>query len=97
MFGVKVLGDFAREGRIERSVTDMQKLQIPPAMKKPLRDYEQYCKERRHLRPISLQEGIREVTVFLDFLGSRNLKTCNRLPPPSLSKKPIILDARLRF
>ncbi|MCP4285365.1 MAG: tyrosine-type recombinase/integrase [Gammaproteobacteria bacterium] len=86
VFGVKVLGDFAREGRIERSVTDMQKLQIPPAMKKPLRDYEQYCKERRHLRPISLQEGIREVTVFLAFLGSRNLKTLGQMQPIDVSE-----------
>ncbi|MEA2080795.1 MAG: hypothetical protein U9P00_13265 [Pseudomonadota bacterium] len=41
VFCMKVLGDFARDGYIERAHTDMQKLKIPPAMKKPLRDYEE--------------------------------------------------------
>ena len=85
VFGVKVLEDFARAGRIERSRTDMQKVQIPPAMKKPLRDYEHYCRDRRHLRPVSLAERIREIAIFLDFLRSRNLKTLKQLQPADLT------------
>lgn len=85
VFGVKVLGDFACNGRIERSRTDMQKVKIPPAMKKPLRDYEQYCGDRRHLRPSTLNERIREIAIFLDFLGSRNLDTLDQIQPADLT------------
>ena len=85
VFGVKVLADFASEGRIERSRTDMQKVRIPPAMKKPLRDYEQYCRDRRYLRPTTLYERIREIAIFLDFLGSRSLKTLDQIQPADLT------------
>jgi len=85
LFGVKVLGDFARDGRIDRSRTDMQKVKIPPAMKKPLRDYEQYCRDRRHLRPSTLNVRIPEIAVFLDFLGSRNLETLDQMQPADLT------------
>ena len=85
VFGVKVLGDFACDGRIERSRTDMQKVKIPPAMKKPLRDYEQYCGDRRHLRPSTLNERIREIAIFLGFLGSRNLDTLDQIQPEDLT------------
>lgn len=85
VFGVKVLGDFARDGRIERSRTDMQKVRIPPAMKKSLRDYERYCTERRHLRPATLIERIREIAVFLDFLGSRNVQRLQQIQPADLT------------
>ena len=83
--GVKVLGDFRRNGRIERSRTDMQSVKIPPAMKKPLRDYEQYCRDRRHLRPASITEMIRGVAIFLDFLGSRNVERLEQLQPVDLT------------
>ena len=72
-FGVKVLGDFNRDGCIERSRTDMQKLAIPPAMKKPLRDFEAYCRDRRHLRLSSLAVRIGGVAKLLAFLGSRDV------------------------
>jgi len=85
VFGVKVLGDFACDGRIERFRTDMQKVKIPPAMKKALRDYEQYCGDRRHLRPSTLNVRIREIAIFLDFLGSRNLDTLDQIQPGDLT------------
>lgn len=85
VFGVKVLGDFARDGRIERFRTDMQKVRIPPAMKKSLRDYEQYCRDRRHLRSSTLVEQIREIAIFLDFLGSRNIQRLQQIQPPDLT------------
>lgn len=84
VFGVKVLGEFARDGRIERSRTDTQKVEIPPAMKKPLRDYELYCRDRRYLRPSTLRLRIREIAVFLNFLGSRNVKTLGQIQPEDL-------------
>ena len=82
---VKVLGDFARYGRIERSCTDMQKVKIPLAMKKSLRDYEHYCRDRRHLRSSTLIERIREIAVFLDFLGSRKVQRLQQIQPADLT------------
>ena len=81
VFGVKVLGDFARDGRIERSLTDMQKIQVPAPMKKPVRDYEQYCRDRRHLRPSTLRERLREIAIFTDFLGSKNISVFEQIQP----------------
>jgi site-specific recombinase XerD len=54
-------------------------------MKKPLRDYEQYCRDRRHLRATTLNERIREIAIFLDFLGSRNLETLDQVQPADLT------------
>jgi site-specific recombinase XerD len=85
VFGVRVLAAFARDGRIERCRTDVQKVRIPPAMKKPLRDYEFYGRDQLYLRPSSLSLRIRELAIFLDFLGSRNLKTLDQLQPADLS------------
>ena len=84
-FGVKVLAHFACGGRIERSRTDMQKVKIPSAMKKPLRDYEEYCRDRRHLRASTLYERIREIAIFLNFMGLRNLNTLDQIQPVDLT------------
>ncbi len=94
VFGVKVLGDFAREERIARPRTDMQQIRVPALMKKPLRDYEQYCRDRRHLRPISLHERIQAITVFLDFLRSRNVTSLTQMQPADLSA---FVTSRHRF
>jgi site-specific recombinase XerD len=85
VFGLKVLADFARDGCIERTVTDMQKIQVPPLMMKPLHDYEQYCRDRLHLRPTTLQERKRQITVFADFLGSRDITILDQMQPADLS------------
>jgi hypothetical protein len=37
VFGLKVLGDFAREGKVERPRIDTRNIQVPALMKKPLR------------------------------------------------------------
>lgn len=84
-YGIKILGDFARDGRIERWRTDMQQVRIPPAMKKPLRDYEQYCKDRCYLRPCTVQERVREIAIFLHFLGSREVTKLAQLQAADLS------------
>ena len=59
VIGVKVLEDFAHLGRIERAVTDMEKIHLLPAMKNVLRDYEQYGKDRLQLRPSTLRTRTR--------------------------------------
>lgn len=79
VFSMKVIGDFAHDRRIERCVTDMQKIHVPPVMKNALRDYEQFCKDRWHLRSTSLRATIREVTIFLNFLRLRKLETLDRI------------------
>ena len=84
-FGVKMLGDFRRDGRIERSRTDRSKLNIPAAMRKPLRDYEGYCIERRHLRPLTITARTAELGRFLDFLGSRGVQTLPQLQAADLT------------
>lgn len=59
VFGLKALGDFARDGCIERTRTNMRQIQIPALMQKPVQDYEQYCRDRLHLRMHLLQSGVR--------------------------------------
>jgi len=85
VYGIKVLGDVVRDGRIERCRTDMQRVRIPPAMKKPLRDYEQYCKDRCCLRPWTIEARIREIAIFLDFLGSQQVARLAQLQAADLS------------
>ena len=45
VWGVKVLADFAQNGRVERSFTEVEAIRLVPVMQQTLRDYEQYCKE----------------------------------------------------
>ena len=85
VFGLTVLGTFAREGRIERSRIDKQSIQVPPLMKKPLREYEQYCRDRRHLRPATLHVRMHEIAVFADFLGARNITKLDQTQPADVA------------
>lgn len=93
-FIVTVLGDFSRHGHIERTRTDLRNVSIPPAMKKPLRDYEAYCRDRRHLRPSSIAEYIRSLTIFLDFLHARNVRRPEQLRRTDLTD---FVASRQRF
>ena len=45
-FLVTVLGDFARDGRVERTRIDTSRLQVPAAMKKSLSEYEFFSKQK---------------------------------------------------
>ena len=72
VFGIKVLRDFAQHGHIKRAVTNVERINLLPTMDKSLRDYEQYCKEKLYLRSSTLRGRIRGLTIFLDFLGSKN-------------------------
>src|SRR5690606_4936337 len=49
VYGIKVLDDFVHTGTIARFVVESTGLRIPQGMHKPLREYEQYSRERRHL------------------------------------------------
>ena len=82
---VNVLGDFNRDGRIAPFYTDMLKVVLPPAMKTPLRDYERYCKDRRHLRPRTLAGRIRQIAQFLHFLHSRDVRRLQEMQPADVA------------
>jgi hypothetical protein len=84
-FLVKVLGDFARDGRVEHTRIDTSRLHVPTAMKKSLTEYEQYARDRRHLRASTLRERMRTIAVFLDDLGSRNVLTLDQLQPADIA------------
>jgi len=79
VFGIKVLDDFARTGTICRFKVETTGLRVPVGMHRVLRDYEQYARERRHLRPSSLAERMHIIAVFLDFLRTRGLESLDTL------------------
>lgn len=84
--GIKVLADFAKNGRIERALTEVQAIHLLPAMQNILRDYEQYCKDRLHLRPSTRLRRNTELTIFLDFLHSRKARTLDQIQALDLSE-----------
>lgn len=84
-FHIKMLADFRRDGRFERSRADKRELNIPPAMRKPLRDYEGYCNDRRHLKASTIAERIPQLARFLDFLGTRGVQTLPQLQAADLT------------
>jgi site-specific recombinase XerD len=83
--GVKALTDFATTGCIKRVHIRVQEIHLPPAMQKTLRDYEQYCKDRLHVRSSTLLLRAMELTIFLDFLHSKN-RTLDQVQAADLSE-----------
>ena len=86
VFGVKVLADFASDGRIERARTDVESIHLLPSAQSTLRDYRQYCEDRLHLRPSTLRGRTTELTIFLDFLHSRKARALDQIQPLDLSE-----------
>jgi site-specific recombinase XerD len=86
VWGVKVLADFAQHGRIERAFTEVDAIHLVPAMQQTLRDYEQYCTDRLHLRPWTLHRRTTELKIFLDFLHSRKARTLDHIQALDLSE-----------
>lgn len=78
-YDIKVLGDVNRGGRIVPFETAMLKASLPPAMLKPLQDYERHCAERLHLRPCTVIDRTREIAQFLYFVGSKNRQTLQEM------------------
>lgn len=85
VYGIKVLDDFARTGTITRFTVETTGLRVPLGMHKALREYEQYARERRHLRPTSLGERMHNIAVFLDFLGTRGLASLDTMQAEDIS------------
>src|SRR6267142_1868214 len=86
LFGLKVLADFAKNGRIERAFADIQAIHLHPAMQNTLRDYEQYCTDRLHLRGTSLRLRTAELTLFLHFLHSTKTRRLTDIQTVDLSE-----------
>ena len=86
VWGVKVLADFAQNGRIERAFTEVDAIRLVPVMQQTLRDYEQYCTDRLHLRPWTLHGRTTELKIFLDFLHSRKARTLDQIQALDLSE-----------
>jgi site-specific recombinase XerD len=57
-----------------------------PAMQRTLRDYQQFCKDRLHVRPATLERRTRQLTIFLDFLHSRKGRTLEEIQSLDLSE-----------
>jgi site-specific recombinase XerD len=85
-WGVKVLTDFANNGHIDRARTEVEAIQLVPAMRNTLRDYQQFCKDRLHVRPATLERRTRQLTIFLDFLHSRKGRTLEEIQSLDLSE-----------
>src|ERR1700730_11338299 len=85
-FSVKVLAEFGKTGRIQGAVMEVQAIHLVPTMQHTLRDYEQYCKDRLHLRPSTLHRCTTELTIFLDFLHSRKARTLDQIQAADLSE-----------
>jgi site-specific recombinase XerD len=86
LWGVKVLADFAKGGHIDRGRTEVEAIQLVPAMQKTLREYQQYCKDRLHVRPLTLAKRTRQLTIFLDFLHSGKRRTLEEIQALDLSE-----------
>jgi hypothetical protein len=86
LFGLKVLADFAQNGRIERAFADIQAIHLHPAMQNTLRDYEQYCTDRLHLRGTSLRLRTADLTLFLHFLHSTKARKLTEIKAVDLSE-----------
>ena len=85
VYATKVLDEFARTGTITRFTVETTGLRVPVGMHKALREYEQYARERRHLRSTSLAERMHNIAVFLDFLRTRGLESLDTLQAEDLS------------
>ncbi len=86
VWGAKVLADFAQNGRILRGLTEVEAIHLVPAMQNTLRDYREYCRDRLHLRPSTLDGRTTELTIFLDFLHSRKARSLGEIRALDLSE-----------
>jgi integrase len=85
-WGMKVLADYAKNGHIERAFTEVEAIHLVPVMQNTLREYEQYCKDRLHLRPTTLDRRTTELTIFLNFIHSGKERRLEEIQALDLSE-----------
>lgn len=83
--GLRVLAEFARDGRLDRARTEVAVIRLTPAMQGTLRDYQQFCTDRLHVRPATLERRTRHLTGFLDFLHTRQERTLAEIQAADVS------------
>ena len=86
VWGVKVLADFAKNGQIGRAITEVQAIQLVPAMQKILHDYQEFCRDRLHVSQATINQRTRDLTIFLDFLHSTKGRTLRDVQALDLSE-----------
>jgi site-specific recombinase XerD len=86
VWGVKILADIAEAGHIDRARTEVAAIRLVPAMQRTLLDYQQFCKDRLHVRPATLERRTSHLTVFLDFLHSKKRRTLAEIQALDLSE-----------
>jgi len=84
-FALTSLWSYARYGYFERGKQDVRRLNVPATMRKSLQGYKTYCEEERYLRPITVEQHMREVGGFLDFLSKRDVTRFSQIGPEDLS------------
>ncbi len=84
-FSSKILWNYERFGYLDRCQMIIKKFNIPPKMRGSLNDYKKYCEEKRHYSSFTVDECIRELGFFFDFLGKRNIQTFNQIQPVDVS------------
>jgi site-specific recombinase XerD len=55
-------------------------------MQNTLREYQRFCKDRLHVRPVTTERRTRELTIFLDFVHSRKGRTLRDIQALDLSE-----------
>lgn len=85
-FSMKVLGNFVRSGHIERPKTYIKNIPVSSELKRTLKDYEHYCKDRLHLRATSMDLRLKEIIRFLEFLDARSIRSFKQVQPIDLSE-----------
>ncbi|MDO5215744.1 site-specific integrase [Legionella pneumophila] len=84
-FSLKILWNYARFGYFERCKIVLDKLEIPLEMQKSLFEYKKYCIEKRYLSSNTVSVSISQISLFLDFMGKRNIKTLHQIQPKDIS------------
>lgn len=82
---IKILDYYVRTGSVERFRGKTTDIRIPNGMCKPLKDYEQYAKERCLLCWTSLGRHMYCIGVFMDFLGSRGRESLSQMQVGDIS------------
>jgi site-specific recombinase XerD len=86
-FSLKILWQFSRYGYFERLNVIVQKLNVPLAMKEVLNEYVRYCREKHYISDYCYNERIREVSLFLDFVATKqDIKTFEQIQPQDFSE-----------
>ena len=85
-YSIKILWQYTRYGYFERLRARKDKLMLPPAMEKILNEYEVYCREGRHYSYFSINEAFIQLSMFLDFLGTRNIDTYDAIKAIDLTE-----------